>query len=615
MLLERDDDLRALDDALQRVKDTGRGEIVLVGAEAGGGKTSLVRAFACGADAAVWWGSCDNLRSPRPLGPLADIAASAGGPLARAFDGESPRRQIFDVTLETLRASTRCVVLVIEDLHWADDATLDLVTFLGRRIGSAPALLVLTRRNDEIGATDPVRAVLAEVAEGVHTRRQLAPLSADAVGRLAVDRSLDPAALHQRTGGNPFFVTECIAAGAASVPPSVAEAVLGRAARLAPAARLALDAAAIVPGRIELWLLDQLAGRASADVDQCVETGMLVAVEDGLAFRHELARIAVLEALPPARRRGLHRSALAALERAAPAVDGAQLAYHAEETGDRAAVLRHSPSAGEAAISVGAHRAAASHLGRAIRFVRDLPLGEQLRLQALLAHELHLLGREEESVAAYRAALDVARAAGDVRKEGELLVRIGAPLVSAGRQIEADAAARDATALLEPLGAGPELVAAYTAMASVHMLARELDQAALWGDRALVMAAELGHEPDLCHALIQTGVALLMGGDGATGMARLRRAIALARENGWDGLVALGLTQIGSGAGEVRRYDLAWPALIEATDWAESREMVASEPTPRPGWPAAPWSWDDGTRRDRGPPGSWLGRRAPGSAG
>ena len=130
MLLERDDNMRALNDALERVAASGRGEIALVGAEAGGGKTSLVRAFADAADAAVWWGLCDNLRSPRPLGPLADVAMSSGGPLARAFADGSTRRDIFDATLETMRTNTSSVVFVIEDVHWADDATLDFVTFL-----------------------------------------------------------------------------------------------------------------------------------------------------------------------------------------------------------------------------------------------------------------------------------------------------------------------------------------------------------------------------------------------------------------------------------------------------------------------------------------------------
>jgi DNA-binding CsgD family transcriptional regulator/tetratricopeptide (TPR) repeat protein len=577
VLWERDDDLGALDEALQRVVATGRGEIALVGAEAGGGKTSLVRAFTESARAAVWWGWCDNLRSPRPLGPLADVAASIGGPLARVFADGSSRREIFDATVEMMRTSMEPVVFVIEDLHWADDATLDLVTFLGRRIGFTSTLLLLTFRSDEVGTAHPVRAVLAEVAENVHTRRHLASLSADAVGRLAIDKTVDVGALHRRTGGNPFFVTECLAAREVSVPPSVADAVLGRASRLPAPARQALDAASIAPGHIELWLLDELVGGAGAGVDECVETGMLLVADDGVAFRHELARTAILHALAPANRRSLHQRALIALERCPARPDVARLAHHAEETGDGPAVLRHSPVAATEAISVGAHRAAASHLGNALRFVDQMPIEERIRLQELLANELSVLGRLAESEAAYAAAIEGCRSAGDTRKEGALLLRLASPLVMGGRQVEADATVRAGIALLEPLGPGPELVAAYTAMTSTHMLARELEQAAAWGSRAIALATELGRDYELAHALIQNGVGLLVNGDVETGLAQLRRGIALGRDNGWDDRVALGLGQIGSGAGEVRRYDLAWPALIEAIEWCQSHELTASE--------------------------------------
>jgi DNA-binding CsgD family transcriptional regulator len=577
VLLERDDDVRALNEALLRIAETGRGEVALVAAEAGGGKTSVVRAFAASADAAVWWGWCDNLRSPRPLGPLADVAMSAGGLLASAFARGSARREIFDATVEMMRTSAEPVVFVIEDVHWADDATLDLVTFLGRRIGSASTLLVLTYRSDEIGAAHPLRSVLAEIAENVRTRRQLVSLSVEAVGQIAAANPLDAGVLHRRTGGNPFFVTECIAAGGTAVPPSVADAVLGRASRLSPEARRTLDAAAIAPSHVELWLLDELLGGASRGVDECVGAGMLLAADDGVAFRHELARAAILDALPPAHLRALHRQALLALEHASAPADVARLAFHSEEAGDAVAVIRHSPVAANAAISVGAHRVAAAHLGNALRFRDQIPLDEQIRLQELLAQQLYMLGRLDESIATYQAAIEGCRATGDARHEGALLLRIGGPMVMAGRQLEANASTRAGTALLEALGPGPELVAAYSAMTSTHMLARELEEAAAWGDRAIALATELGRDYELSHALIQDGVAVLMSGDEDTGMARLRRGIALARDNGWDDRVALGLLQIGSGAGEIRRYDLAWPALLEGIAWAESHDLAASE--------------------------------------
>jgi DNA-binding CsgD family transcriptional regulator len=576
VLLERDDDLHSLEDALGRVAASGRGEIALVGAEAGGGKTSLVRAFTGRVDATVWWGACDNLRAPRPLGALADIATAAGGPLAAAVGGDGGRKELFRATLESLQGAPEPVVLVIEDVHWADDATLDLLTYLGRRIREAAALLVLTYRSDEIGTASPLRAVLAEIAENVHTRRQPAPLSVEAVGVLTGNQPRDAAELHRRTAGNPFFVTECLAAGEDTVPPSVVDAVLGRASRLPAEAREVLDGAAIVPGHIELWLLDELVDGRSHAVDECVDRGVLEVVDGGVAFRHELARVAVLDAVPPARRRELHRRALVALERVRPG-DAARLAHHAEEAGDGPATLRHSPVAAAVAIRAGAHRAASSHLTSALCFADELPVAEQVHLREQLAHELYLLGQLDDSIAMFRAAIDGCRIVGDAQTEGQLLVGVGGPLVSAGRQAECDAASRAAVALLEPLGPGPQLVAAYSAMVSLHMLARELDVAKQWGDRTIALASALGDDYHLSHALIQDGVARLMGGDADEGMARLRRGIELGRDHGWDDRVALGLGQIGSGAGEVRRYDLAVPALAETISWSTEHELHSAE--------------------------------------
>ncbi len=554
------------------------GEVAIVAAEAGGGKTSLVRRFAASEGAAVWWGSCDNLRAPRPLGPLADIAAAAGGPLAAAMAGGAPRADVFRATMEVLLAAAP-VVVVIEDLHWADDATLDLVTYLGRRIRDVPALLVITHRNDEMGATHPSRAALAEVAGNVATRRHLAPLSVGAVGRLAADESIDAATIHRHTAGNPFFVTEVLAAGGALAPPSIVEAVLGRASRLPPDARRALDAAAIAPGHVELRLLDELLDELTVgpgDVDHCTSSGMLVEVDGGVAFRHELARLAVVDAMPPTRRRALHQRALKALERW-PTSDTARLAHHAEEAQDGTATLRYSPLAARAANAVGAHRAAAAHLESALRFADQLEIGEQVVLRHELAHELQLVGRLDDSVAAHRAAIEGCRAMGNGRREGQLLVAMAAALVLAGRQAEADAAVRAATALLEPLPPGPELVSALTAMTSMHMLARELDEAASWGARAIALATELGDDRGLSLALIQDGVAVLMGGEHDGGMERLRSGMAIGGHHGWDDRVVFGLTQLGSGAGEVRRYDVAVPALIDGIALAERHELTASE--------------------------------------
>lgn len=578
MLLERQEAVQALQDALTRVGE-GPGEMAMVTGEAGIGKTVLLRAFAdlTGPRARRLWGSCDGLRTPRPLGPLADLAPDAGPGLRAALVSGAPRDTVFAATLDTLRHSSSTTVMVIEDAHWADEATLDLLTFLGRRIASTHALLVVSYRDDEVGTDHPLRAVLGDVTACIGTRVELSPLSLASVAAMAAGHGVDPAELHRLTGGNPFFVTESLAAAPAGLPVSVRDAVLARAARLSAPARRALDACAVVPGRTELWLLDALAGSDAEGVDECIQGGVLQAAGQSVVFRHELGRLAVLGAAPPARLRDLHRRALLAL--ASPPAgdpDFARLAHHAEEAADPGAIVRYAPEAAALASARGAHRGAAAHLGAALRYADRLAVDFRADLYARLGRERGLTGELEEAVSAYDAAVLCCRDAGNRRMEGELLARRAGPLVLAGRQPEAVATIQASLSVLEPLGSGPELAYAYGRLCSAHMLARELSLAAAWGNRAIALSEQLGRADHLCNALIESGVALLMGGDDA-GLTRLQRGIELARRDGAPDRVAAGLSQLGSGAGEIRRYELALPALRESLDLAREHELTAGE--------------------------------------
>ena len=204
------------------------------------------------------------------------------------------------------------MVAVVEDAHWADEATLDLLVFVGRRVAATPAMVVVTYRDDEVGPGHPLRRVIGDLATARWVRRlELPALTREAVAALARPQGIDPDRLHQTTGGNPFFVTEVLGASSGEVPPTVRDAVLARAGRLSPVARGALDAAAVVPDGVEPALLEAVAGADAAAVDECVAAGMLRGEGRGLRFRHELARLAVERAVPAGRRVELHRQILA----------------------------------------------------------------------------------------------------------------------------------------------------------------------------------------------------------------------------------------------------------------------------------------------------------------
>ena len=291
-LLERDAALAQLESALAEAAE-GRGVVALVSGEAGIGKTSLVARFAGdrAASARVLWGACDYLAVARPLGPFLDIASGDAPELGEALRAPGRIDGLAAVLAELGREPTLCV---IEDAHWADEATLDLLMFLARRIDRAATLLVITFRDDELPADHPLRRVAVSVSPGRARRVELAPLSLEAVGELARDGD-DVAALHEATAGNPFFVTEAIGAGLERTPPTVRDAVLARAARLSPPARSALEMMSVVPARTELAVLEHCLGQEGAGaVAECEQRGLAVVVDDGhVRFRHELGRRAV----------------------------------------------------------------------------------------------------------------------------------------------------------------------------------------------------------------------------------------------------------------------------------------------------------------------------------
>jgi DNA-binding CsgD family transcriptional regulator/tetratricopeptide (TPR) repeat protein/type II secretory pathway predicted ATPase ExeA len=492
-LLEREADLSSLAACLDEVRSGPGGRIVLVGGEAGSGKTTLVRRFCEDEAAQTLWGGCDPLFTPRPLGPLLGIADATGGELAGALGSETTSYDVVAALARDLRARP-ATVLVLEDAHWADEATLDVVRLLCRRIDTVPALLVVTYRDDELDRAHPLRPLLGELpSRGVVRRLKLRALSEQAVRELARGHDVDPLELHRKTGGNAFFVVEALAAEAGGVPDTVRDAVLARVARLGPDAGSVLEAVAVVPQRVEPWLLTAAAGAFSDGLDDCLASGMLVSEPGGVAFRHELARLAVEESVAPHRKLELHRKLLAALaDPPGGEPDPARLAHHAEAAADGAAVLRFAPAAAERAASLGAHRQAAEQYARALRFADGMPAAERAGLLAAEARACFPADLYDEGIAALELEVELHRENGDIAGEGDALRRLSLFLWCPGRVRESREHAAAAADALEQLPTTRALGDAYVNLAFVSAAASQTAEAVAWGTRALEVAATLG---------------------------------------------------------------------------------------------------------------------------
>ena len=576
-LLERSGQLETLAAMLDSVRSSSRGRLVLVTGEAGAGKTALTRRFTDehAGSARILWGACDALFAPRALGPLLDVAEETGGELAQAAAGDAGPHEVANALLREL-ARRAPAVLVIEDLHWADEATLDVVRLLARKVDTAPALVLGTYRDDELDLRHPLRVVLGELARASNVARcELPRLSPDAVAQLAEPYGIDADELYRRTAGNPFFLSEVLASGDREIPPTVRDAVLARAARLSATAGGLLGAVSVSQPQAELWLLEALASEPQlACLEECVGSGMLAPTTDGVAFRHELARMTIEETLAPHRRAALHRDALAALVAPpAGAPDPARLAHHAEAAGDAAAVLEFAPAAAARAEAVGAHRQAAAQYARALRCAADLPPERRVALLEGRYRSAFRADDCDEAIEAMHEALECHRALGDRRSEGDRMRRLSGVLFCPGNRLaEADRFGQDAVTALEGLAPGRELGLAYANNAMLRMNREDAEGTVAWASRALALADELDDVEVRQHALNTIGTIELLTGDPA-GREKLERSIALAHEAGLVEDVARGYVHLAWTGLRNRDHASADAALVAGLDYCEAPRL------------------------------------------
>lgn len=531
-LLERAGELLRLQECASAVAETRRGRLVLLYGEAGIGKTAVLRQFEAGLARrfSVLWGTCDPLVTPRPMGPLLGPARELGGEVATLLNGEALPFDVASAFAEALRGLAPSV-LVLDDLHWVDEGTLDVIRVLARQVESAGALVVLCFRDDCLHRGHPLGLMLGELPrDAIAARLELSPLSLPAVGELAQGTTLDADDLHARTGGNPFYVTEALAAGSTEVPRTVRDAVLARVARLSPGARDLLDAIAVVPQRTELWLLEAMSGGSLDALDECLRSGVLCAEADGVVFRHELARLAIEETLPPHRALDLHRRTLTALAgHEIGSADLARLAHHAEAAGDAAAVLRYAPAAGEQAASLGAPREAERQYLRALRFARHLPKLQRAALQERLADHAYFGDQRAEAADELAETIATHRESGDAIRQGEALLRRSRLLSCIGRFEESMEDTFEAVEVLEPAGPSPALARALSFKAG-DLAEADLGEAETVAARALSVAEAVGDVEAIVHASNNLGWLHIAGGDEAAGT-WIERSLELAVEH------------------------------------------------------------------------------------
>nr|WP_298685645.1 helix-turn-helix transcriptional regulator [uncultured Dongia sp.] len=582
-LLERESSLESLNAWLAQIATgpvAGTGCVVLVAGEAGIGKTALLQQFTHQQHLAkrVLWGGCEALFTPHPLAPLYDMARQAGGEFTQHISTAETREHVFNATMDHLSRGPMPTILVFEDVHWADEATLDLIKYLGRRLTRLGVMLIATYRDDEVGVRHPLHAVIGDLPSATVHRLQPAPLSAAAVATLAEAAGRSAARLHEITGGNPFFVTEALAVPEtpeSAVPATVRDAVIARLARLSEPARAVVNVVALVPGKTERWLLDKTVPKAGAALQECLSVGMVALPDGALAFRHELARRAVEEHLPIPQRQDLHARILRSLLRQIGTdVPTTRLVHHADQAGDSEAVLRYAPLAAERAAALSAHREAAAHYETAFRHAASWADACRADLLESLSYEYYLIEHVPEAIEAREAALKLWRAAGDRLKIGDSLRWLSRLSWFNGVKDAAERYATDAIETLEQLAPGRELAYAYSNRAQLHMLTNEPGPTLHWGRKAIDLATALNDTEILSHAYNNVGTAKATAMD-LKGYDDLEHSLKLALDAGLQEHAGRAYTNLATTAIRLHDFDCAIRYLNDGIAYCENHELVA----------------------------------------
>lgn len=573
MLLEREAQIARLAELLRQTESEGGRVVALLG-EAGVGKTTLIEAFAhlVATDVRVLRSACEDLSIPEPLGPLHDLSRATGSALP-VSGAPGSRLQLFSQALASFDDPSRPTLVIIEDVHWADDATLDFIRFVGRRIAQTRILLTMTARNDAVGGQRRLRQALADIPAEMVVRIEVPLLSKEAVVLLAADAKLDASKLFDASAGNAFFASELVEAGSADVlPGSVTDAVHRRADRLGSEGRRAIEFAAVFPRQVEATLLLNLLGPGGAQaLAECISEGLLVSTAEHLRFRHEIARRAIEAQLSDLHRRTINQQVLNALA-GVPATPAMRLFHHARQANDFMALLRLVPQAATEASQVGAHREAAEM----ITSVLDHPIAETLEsrpeLLMRLAIELYLIGRTEDALSRLDEARSRFAEAGMILEEGDCLRWISRLEYFNGNRVRAEQHAAAAVDRLSGHPAGPELAMALSNQSQLAMLADAVDDSLRFGRAAISIARHL-ERPDIeSHALNNIG-AVQQWVDLGTAMGLLEQSLEIALAGDLQEHVARAYTNLACVSINWRRHAEAEDLLSTGIDYCLERDL------------------------------------------
>ncbi len=574
-LVERAEFLASLNEKFDTVV-SGEGHCVFVTGEAGIGKTSLVKAFASEkkAEYRVVMGSCDALFTPRPLAPLYDIAAQLPGDLLKNWNN-SDLTALFGLFFNELCDDRKPLIIIIEDIHWADEATLDLIKFMGRRISLTNCLLIITYRDNEIHTAHPLRSVLGQLPPRSFSRLPLQPFSKETVNNLAANRGLRGEEVYHISGGNPFYVTEILASYSPGVPDNIKDAVLSVFHLFEEDTKRALSVLSVSPMGIKIAHLEILDPAFPAAIENCLSTRVLQ-LENGIVFfKHELYRLTIEGSLSPLIRIRLNKQILEKLlvnfDR-----DGEieRIVHHARNANAYDIVTQYAPVAAKTAALLGAHIEAAKLYYTTLVNYQGNDKNILLGLYINYAYECYLTNQTKEAINYQSKVLEMLKESGDREKIGDCLRFLSRLWWFEGNRIKTEYYAQQAIDVLNDQPDSRVKAMVFSNMSQLKMLSNEVDDCVFWGEKAIRIANNIRDDEALCHALNNVGTAQIPIPElRVNGLELLKKSLDLALKNSFHEHAARAFTNLGSVNEGIRDYAYSEKIIGEGIAYCQQNEL------------------------------------------
>ena len=576
-LIERAEFLNSLEMKFNSVAE-GEGHCILLSGEAGIGKTSLIKVFCQDKknDCKIYHGTCDALFTPRPLAPIYDIIMQMRGDNNLDATNSSA---LFSQLFHEIENQHRTTLIVIEDIHWADEATLDLIKSFARRIHRLRCLFILTYRDNEILDNHPLRNVLGQLPPDSFTRLQLSPLSKEAVEKMAVQRGYKGEDVFSISGGNPFYVTEILASYSPGVPDNIKDAILSVYLQQEKGTKNAWEICSVIPEGLEINRFAKIKSSLDAEMDHCFALRIIIVKNDRVIFKHELYRRTIEGSLSPFKRITLNKKILDLfLESFEQEGEIERIVHYAKNANENKVVVKYAPIAARQAASMGAHIEASKLFLTAIEYSDGNDAEQMVEFYESYAYECYLTNQVKDAIIYQGKALKIRQQKNEIEQAGNNLRLLSRLWWFDGNRQEAEKYGKQAIEILESQPPSKAKAMAYSNMSQLKMLSDETAECVGWGNKAIEMAKELKDNEIRCHAMNNVGSALWKTNSSREkGREMLFESLDIALENSFHEHAARAYSNIGTIYLLFKEYELARPILEEGINYCEERNLDASK--------------------------------------